>query len=166
MKQRIETLAFKLKMLESRITDPQRRLENLRLLLDDRVGRLELALARRIERYRTLHAHLGDRLLYLNPEARIQRARAELNRECKELILQHHKILDTCRLAFQASVSRLETLSPLGVLNRGYSITYRANDRKIVRRSNEVAPGQKVMVRLAHGRLECSVEKSHGDDER
>lgn len=166
VKQRIETLAFKLKVLESRVTHPKRRLENLRLLLDDRIDRLELALSRRIERCRTLHTHLGDRLLYLNPEAQIQRCRAELNRECRELILQHHRILDGYRLSFQRCVSRLEPLSPLGVLNRGYSITYRADDRKIVRKASEVAPGQKVIVRLADGRLECGVEKSHSDEER
>lgn len=166
LEQRVETIALKLKFLESRITHPKRRLENLKLLLDDRVGRIERAVNRGIERRSTIHAHLRDRLLYLNPDAQIQKRRAELNRECKELMLQQQRILDGCLLSFQRTASRLEALSPLGVLNRGYSITYRAADRKIIRKSSEVASGEKVIVRLAEGRLDCSVENSKADDER
>ncbi|MFZ2446579.1 MAG: exodeoxyribonuclease VII large subunit [Syntrophobacteraceae bacterium] len=157
-RQRLDTLAFKLKFLESRVTHPKRRLEDLKLLLDDRIERLELALNRRMERCRTLHSHLGDRLLHLNPGAQILRHRAELDRQSKELILQHQRILDGFGLAFQRNLSRLETLSPLGVLNRGYSIAYRAKDRKIIRKSIEVAAGDKVIVRLAEGRLDCTVD--------
>lgn len=159
-KQRLETLSMKLSYLQSRITHPKRRLENLKLLLDDRIERLSMALNRRLEKYRTFHAHLGDRLLYLNPEARIQRCRADLNRQCRDLVLNHHRILDGYRLKFQHNLSRLETLSPLAVLNRGYSITYGMPDLKVIRRSNEVRTGQKVLVRLAEGQIECRVEKA------
>ena len=102
-------------------------------MLDDRIERLSMALDRRLERYRTFHAHLGDRLLYLNPEAQIQKYRADLNRLCRDLLLNHHRILDGYRLKFQHSLSRLETLSPLAVLNRGYSITYGMPDRNVIR---------------------------------
>ncbi len=164
--QRVETLGLKLKFLESRLIHPGRRIEDLKLLVDDRLERLAMALSRRLERCRTSHAHLRDRLLYLNPETLILRGRADLNRLCKELVLHHHRILDGCRLEFQRTASRLEMLSPLAVLSRGYSITYRAVDRKILRSSSEAAPGQKVVVRLAEGRLECLVEKagSGGED--
>ncbi len=166
VRQRVDTLYLKLKFLGSRIIHPQRRLEDLRLLLDDRLERIERAINRRIEKCSTLCAHLGDRLLYLNPDAQIQRRRAELNRECKELMLQQQRIFDGCRLEFEQAASRLEALSPLGVLNRGYSITYKAAGRKLVRKFSEVAPGEKVMVQLADGLLECCVESSRADDER
>ncbi len=166
VRQRADTLNLKLKFLEARITHPQRRLENLRLLLDDRIVRIERSIKRRIEKCSTLCAHLRDRLLYLNPDALIQRRRAELNRECKELMLQQQRILDGCRLAFEQALSRLEVLSPLSVLKRGYSITYSAPGRKVVRKFSQVSPGEKVTIRLAEGRLECGVDSSHGDDER
>lgn len=102
--------------------------------------------------------HLGDRLLYLNPMVQIQRRRAGLNQACRELLLQHHRILDGYRLKFQRSVSRLESLSPLAVLNRGYSIAYRTGDRKIIRSFREVAAGQEVVIRLHEGHLDCLVQ--------
>lgn len=164
-RRKIETIGLKLRFLESRITHPKKRLEDLRLLLDDRMARLEMALDRRIDKSRTLHGHLRDRLLYLSPEIKIQKYRADLARECKELVLQHHRVLDRCRNSFQRAVSSLEALNPLGVLNRGYSITYRSADGKIVRKATEVEQGQNVTVRLARGRLECSVKRTHPDDD-
>ena len=93
---------------------------------------------------RVSHTHLSGRLLYLNPEARIQRCRAELDRLCKELVLHHHRILDGYRLRFEHNVSRLEALSPLSVLLRGYSITYRVADSKVIRSYTETGPGDRV----------------------
>jgi exodeoxyribonuclease VII large subunit len=160
VKARLDNLAMRLKYLEGRITHPKRRLENLRLTLDDRLQRLTLAIQRRLEKMRVSCSHLGGRLLYLNPEARIRKSRAELNRLCKELTLHHHRILDGYRLRYEHNVSRLGALSPLSVLLRGYSITYRIQDGKVIRSYKETGPGDRVVVRLADGRLECMVHKA------
>lgn len=158
--QRLETLSLRLRFLKSRLTHPGKRLESMKLLVDDRAERLVLAMERRLEKWRTSHLHLKDRLLYLNPAARIQKCNAELNRLCKELFFHHHRVLDSRRLGLRESLTRLETLSPLGVLRRGYSITYREADGAVVRSFREVGPGRKVLVLLAEGRLECRVEKA------
>jgi exodeoxyribonuclease VII large subunit len=54
----------------------------------------------------------------------------------------------------------LEALSPLSVLLRGYSITYRAVDKKVIRSYTETGPGDRVLVHLANGLLECLVDKA------
>ncbi len=160
MKTRLENLGLRIQYLERRITHPKRRLESMRLTLDDRLERLRLAIERSLEKTRIRHAHLGQRLLYLNPEANILRCRAQLDRLCKEFALHHHRILDGYRLRFEHYSSRLEALSPLSVLLRGYSITYRAVDNKVIRSYTETGPGDRVLVRLANGLLECLVDKA------
>ena len=160
MKTRLENLGLRIQYLERRITHPKRRLESMRLTLDDRLERLRLAIERSLEKTRIRHAHLGQRLLYLNPEANILRCRAQLDRLCKEFALHHHRILDGYRLRFEHYSSRLEALSPLSVLLRGYSITYRAVDNKVIRSYTETGPGDRVLVRLASGLLECLVDKA------
>jgi exodeoxyribonuclease VII large subunit len=160
MKGRIENIGLRLKYLESRITHPKRRLENMRLGLDDRLERLSLAVRRSLEKMRVSRDHLNGRLLYLKPDARIQRYRAELSRLCKELVLHHHRILDGLGLRFEHNFSRLEAMNPLSVLMRGYSITCRVSDGKIVRSCADTRPGDRVFVQLAHGRLECLVERA------
>ncbi|MGC8493392.1 MAG: exodeoxyribonuclease VII large subunit [Syntrophobacteraceae bacterium] len=157
---KLERLGFRLKYVEGRIKHPKSRLETLRLTVDDRLERLTVGMKRRLEHERLSWEHLRGRLLYQNPEARISKSREEVNGLRKELTLHQSRILDAYRLSFQKSLSRLEALHPLSVLLRGYSIAYRAADGKVLRNSTETQPGERVMVRLAQGGLECLVEKT------
>lgn len=73
--------------------------------------------------------------------------------------------LDACELAARAKLrqslasvaSKLEALSPLAVLGRGYSLTWTAQG-KLLRRVSDVSVGDAVRVDLHQGRLECRVE--------
>ena len=56
------------------------------------------------------------------------------------------------------AVSRLETLSPLGVLARGYAVCWNADRTAVVRDAATVAPGDHVRVTLAKGELDCVVD--------
>jgi exodeoxyribonuclease VII large subunit len=56
--------------------------------------------------------------------------------------------------------SRLEALSPLAVLSRGYSITTRAGEGKPLTDSGEVKIGERVDVKLYRGSLRCEVRES------
>jgi exodeoxyribonuclease VII large subunit len=58
----------------------------------------------------------------------------------------------------QAIAGRLESLSPLAVLARGYSVTTRAADGTIVRTSRDVEPGDQIRTRLADGSFTSRVE--------
>jgi exodeoxyribonuclease VII large subunit len=54
--------------------------------------------------------------------------------------------------------SRLETLSPLAVLNRGYAVCWTAARDGIIRKAETVTLGSTVHVTLAEGELSCRVE--------
>jgi exodeoxyribonuclease VII large subunit len=56
-----------------------------------------------------------------------------------------------------ATAARLESLSPLAVLARGYSVTTRASG-EIVRDSHQVEPGETIHTRLARGEIASRVE--------
>jgi exodeoxyribonuclease VII large subunit len=53
---------------------------------------------------------------------------------------------------------RLDTLSPLAVLARGYAVCWSEDRTAIVRRAEDVAPGERVQVTLASGELSCRIE--------
>ena len=55
----------------------------------------------------------------------------------------------------------LETLSPLAVLSRGYSITQRPSDERIVRSAGDVRIGELICTRLHEGQIVSRVESSH-----
>ena len=61
---------------------------------------------------------------------------------------------------FRALAGRLESLSPLGVLARGYALCWDEQHQKLVRAASSVSPGDRVRVTLAQGELGCVVERS------
>jgi len=52
---------------------------------------------------------------------------------------------------------RLDTLSPLAVLGRGYAVAWNADRTRVLRDAAKVAPGDTVRVTLSRGELECEV---------
>lgn len=149
--------------LEKRLIDPRKRLEDLHLLVDDKLDRMQLALLRSLEKLRLRHRHLGEKLSFYNPQREIRQNRALLLQYLRSLRYCQQNILERSRLQVQRIASKLESLSPLQVLARGYSITYRARDRKVVRDAIEVQCGEAVTVQLAKGSLQCSVNKIDTD---
>ena len=62
--------------------------------------------------------------------------------------------------ALRAVIGRLEAVSPLAVLGRGYSLAYRERDGALLRGAEHVEVGERVRVRLSRGMLTCRVEES------
>jgi len=52
----------------------------------------------------------------------------------------------------------LEALSPLGVLARGYSLTTQPDGATLVRRADDLRPGDRIVTRLGQGRVVSLVE--------
>lgn len=63
------------------------------------------------------------------------------------------------RTHVQQQAGRLDALSPLGVLGRGYSLTQRAADGRIVRDAAELSAGDEILTRFARGRASSRVEE-------
>lgn len=158
--QKIDSHRQKLHYLEKRLVHPGRKLQDLRLSLDDRMERLQLAYANRLEALRTVHAHLKARLTIASPDRMIVQNRKVLLQAMKDLATHYRSLLTACRLHFQGYAERLAGLNPLSVLARGYSITYRLPEKSILRKSREVLPGQDILVQLSEGELTCTVKKS------
>jgi exodeoxyribonuclease VII large subunit len=63
---------------------------------------------------------------------------------------------DVARLA-----AALHALSPLGVLQRGYSVTRTAADKRVVSDAATAPPGTLIETLLTQGRLISRVEEHH-----
>jgi len=62
----------------------------------------------------------------------------------------------------RATAARLEALSPLAVLGRGYAVCWNADRTTVVRDAARIAEGDRVRVTLARGELDCHViDRSH-----
>lgn len=95
----------------------------------------------------------------------IQHAATAPRRAEKELrtlsALCAERVYNRLRVANQA-VSRdaalADSLNPYGVLARGYAVVHNA-EGAVVRRAQDVAPGERLNVRLSQGALVCMVEQ-------
>jgi exodeoxyribonuclease VII large subunit len=143
--------------LVKRLSDPRRRLDDLRLALDDRLDRLQLAMGRYLERRHLTQRYLSQRLFLTHPGKMVALCRSQLNQLARRLAASQQRTVEQGRFLLQESTAKLESLSPLAVLARGYSITQRLTDLSIVRDFSDVQAGNRVLVRLARGFLECRV---------
>jgi exodeoxyribonuclease VII large subunit len=58
---------------------------------------------------------------------------------------------------FQTCAARLDSLSPLSVLGRGYAVVWDESRTRVIRRAAEVKTGDLVRVTLSQGELTCDV---------
>ena len=97
--------------------------------------------------------------------ARLARGRDQLEQLSARLRVDVRHALEQPRHRFGAAVGRLDSLSPLGVLGRGYSLTRLASG-EIVTTSRQAPAGTLVCVLLGEGSLGCRVEDSKERDDR
>jgi exodeoxyribonuclease VII large subunit len=112
-----------------------------------RVGRLTQryhGLRARVERH-DVRRRLGDLL------ARLARADARLR-------AQMDRTYEGRQARVRALAGRLDALSPLGVLARGYAVCWNDARTSIIRSSRAVERGDAVRVTLADGELACRVD--------
>jgi exodeoxyribonuclease VII large subunit len=74
------------------------------------------------------------------------------------------RLRDRAQARLVALAGRLESLSPLAVLSRGYAVCWNADRTAILRHASTLAPGDRVRVTLHEGELDCEVRNRHGSD--
>jgi len=99
-----------------------------------------------------------DSLVQASPKKAIQRLEEKRASLHHRLIEKIRSITQLEKNRFAGIVNNLNALSPLTILDRGYSIcTLNGN---AVKSSGEAQPGDSVQVRLSKGRLDCVVNKT------
>jgi exodeoxyribonuclease VII large subunit len=64
---------------------------------------------------------------------------------------------DRARAQVRHAAGRLDTLSPLAVLGRGYAVAWNADKTRVIRDISQTRAGDTVHVTLARGELQCEV---------
>lgn len=125
--------------------------------------RLLAALQRRAMLSRARLDQLANRRMFRKPFELVhdaQRRLDELSTRSNRAVRQR---LASSRRQVDSMASHLESLSPLGVLGRGYSLTQRLADGRLVRNAAELTIGDELSTRFAHGRAVSRVESIEAD---
>ena len=99
----------------------------------------------------------ASRRVLLDPMTLVDNRRMELDRSRERLAAAEEKILAGKRQRFVAATAKLDALSPLKVLTRGYAITHDERGNSI-RSAEQLHSGDKITLRLSDGSADCLVE--------
>jgi exodeoxyribonuclease VII large subunit len=125
--------------------------------VDELSGRAERAAGHRLARGRESLRRLHDRLEAFRLDRQIEARRERLSATEARLRALFVRGLDGRRGALTGLAGKLQALSPLAVLGRGYSLVWDASGRGLLRRAADAALGDEVKIRLHEGALRATV---------
>lgn len=126
-------------------------------------GRADGMISRLSESFAARHRSAADRFRLASSRLTPQTLRAVIAASANDLALLDHRrtaavtqLIDRRKDALALQAAKLDALSPLSVLVRGYSIT-RTQDGNVLRDASAVKPGDRLKIRLEKGELDAKV---------
>jgi exodeoxyribonuclease VII large subunit len=139
-----------------RLIDPKRKIQDFMLKNDDLQNRLVNAVQRFILRKRD---HLALALQKLGtPDSIIKNKTAKLQMYDLKLRNQMDKLLDFKRSKLYQKMAVLDSLSPLKVVDRGYSLVQSPNG-DLIKSVNQLKENDPIEIRFAQGKASALVTK-------
>ncbi|MBW2737957.1 MAG: exodeoxyribonuclease VII large subunit, partial [Deltaproteobacteria bacterium] len=154
----IDKLNSSLKELDNRLVDPRKNIQDFRLRIDDYINRLLKSLYNIIDKWRSQLTWMSRSLYANSPYKHIDNLNVTLKRLNDNLLSSIDIYIQNRRSMTIVLASRLNDLSPVAILDRGYSITRTIPGAVVVRDPKMVNLGQELEVMIAKGSLICRVE--------
>jgi exodeoxyribonuclease VII large subunit len=138
---------------------PRRQLETRIQQLDDTMAALMRGAGRGVRDAGSQVSSVVSRLLARRPQVVLERDRRRLLEVRRRLAAAVSRHRDRLRSRSDRAAQSLRLLSPLQVLERGYSLTFEPSTGQLVRRVEGLRPGQRLQTRLADGVVDSVVEQ-------
>jgi exodeoxyribonuclease VII large subunit len=148
--------------LRKRLRDPKKMIEESILKVDDFINRIRLSTLWVIRRKEEKNLHLDQGLALRNPIRGVETLRSVVSGLEKNLFQNIRYFLEMKKQTMRGVLGKLDSLNPLAVLERGYSITRKIPSLQILKDSSAVEAGEEVEVKLFRGSLLCQVERTQG----
>lgn len=126
-------------------------------IMDKRL-RLKRALAGRIQKERQLLGQLAKSPSLRHPLDRLNQLRIELEQLNKHMGNSMKRVFESAKNKLSVVCGKMDALSPLMVLSRGYSIT-RSSEKEIIKSISGVKPGDMLEITVTDGSMICSVKE-------
>jgi exodeoxyribonuclease VII large subunit len=123
-------------------------------VLDDKESRMRNAVRKRMEAFALSRMALENRLRYFDVRPKLERDRNRLDVLRAGLARTAERSIEARRRRLENGLARLEQLSPLRVLERGYAIVQKKSGG-IVKDPAAVELGTALEIRLARGILKA-----------
>jgi exodeoxyribonuclease VII large subunit len=133
------------------------RIRNLSQGFDEAIYAMESALKRRLKNGHAAQESLQLRIRDASVKHRLAQQSGALAVLTTRLAAASRAAIDGDRKSFSVAVSKLEALSPLGVLARGYALAFDGKGQ-IIKDADALQKGERLRIRLAKGEMDCVKE--------
>ncbi|MDL1967014.1 MAG: exodeoxyribonuclease VII large subunit [Deltaproteobacteria bacterium] len=157
--QYIEKHRYILAQVSKSLVDPKRKVQDLRLKIDDLTNRLTRIFLNSINQKHEQFKLWNDLLFINKPLSYIANLNEKLANNTDKLTTLNTIYLNNKRSLIRENKGRLYALNPTAILKRGYSITRTIPGADIVKTAHSVSIGQNLEVMLAKGLLAVNVQK-------
>ncbi|NTV63614.1 MAG: exodeoxyribonuclease VII large subunit [Oscillochloris sp.] len=128
-------------------------ISDLRDRLSETQARLHTGIASYLAEY---HASLQATVRHLQlaaPLRRIAQDRQQIDERSRRMNNQMLRAAELRRAQLRGLQAQLVTLSPLATLARGYAVVRRADNNQLIKASQQISPGDRLLIMLHHGTL-------------
>lgn len=113
--------------------------------------RLKFSLLSNLENKKKHIKFLSDSYYLKRPKDIVNKQKMRLDIDQKELITKFDKIFNAKKFRYGKVISKLDALSPLNVMARGYSVTKK--DDKIIKKASDIEVGDKFTLKFLDGEI-------------
>ncbi|WP_067223776.1 exodeoxyribonuclease VII large subunit [Marinomonas gallaica] len=146
----------RLDFLIRRIRHPKERIEQQQQRLTQSKQRLQSALQSQLKQRQVTQQHVSQRLMYAAPIKKIQSHQERIEALQQRMRLALEQNLHRKQDRFANVVAKLNLVSPLDILSRGYAIA--SKGKHVVRSVEDVQAGDAIQVRVADGTIDCEAK--------
>jgi exodeoxyribonuclease VII large subunit len=167
MSGRIEKQKNHLIMLSKKIIDPKRRINDLRMTVEDNTQRLIRIAHKTIDHKKDLMSWRVEKLFLFNPLKKNREYKVKINHLNDGLTGRMTASIQSGRIRLNELTVKLEALSPLSILERGYSVTRTIPGMNVVTSPVGLVQDQELEVILSRGSLRVGLKGiiDHGEKE-
>jgi exodeoxyribonuclease VII large subunit len=139
------------------VSSPERIILDQSRRIDELTERLRLVATQDLRQRQEKVLALTRSLRLLNPVVRLNQAKQFSAEWSKRLVPMIRIRMEDSRKRVESVAGKLQALSPLAVLERGYSIVWKLESEKILKTTGQMHEGDEVRIRLHQGTFEARV---------
>jgi exodeoxyribonuclease VII large subunit len=143
--------------LVRRLLQLEKKIEFYGFRIDDLVNRLERSLQRRVSNLKEELSGLRERLQDHSPRMRLKELQHQSFTLSERLRRATETKLSDSKWAVKGLQDKLRLLSPLNIMERGYSIVRVRKSFKIVKKASEVQMGDELLIKFHKGEITAKV---------
>jgi exodeoxyribonuclease VII large subunit len=140
------------------LKDPSMMLGHMAQRIDDLSERLNFSIRGELKRINVKLENLCNHLRLTNPGLMVERGREHLLTLFARGEHGLHRTMENCRERTAINSGKLQALSPLNTLSRGYAIASLLPEGTVIRESDQLATGDTIDIRFHRGGAVCTVD--------